>query len=161
MTQSELSYNICDSNIKLSDRIKTLDKPGRDKFKQLCNKLGYIYSEPANEKLAYDAMISYKGKNYVIEIKNRSLDCEKYDTLFLEQDKYYRVQAWKDRLNADGAYYVNWIGDTAYIFNLDDEQTTKTLEKKWMNSVTAKSRTQKIQKNVYIINKDLATVYNL
>lgn len=149
------------TNSELIQNIKTLDKPGREKFIQLCKKLGLQYGEPTNEKLAYDCYIIYKGKKYIIELKDRDPKCEHYDDYILEKDKYERVLAWKERLGAAGAYYCNWFGNRAYLFNLEDNRIIEKPSKQWMNAVTAKSRTEKISKDIYLIDKSIAAVYDL
>lgn len=146
---------------KLEQNIKTLDKPGREKFIQLCKKLNLQYGEPENEKLAYDCYIIYKGKKYIIELKDRDPKCEQYDEYILEKDKYERVIAWKERLGAAGAYYCNWFGNTAYLFNLENPTITEKPSKKWMNAVTALSTSNKIEKQIYLINKSIAAKYTL
>lgn len=146
---------------KLEQNIKTLDKPGREKFIQLCKKLNLQYGEPENKKLAYDCYIIYKGKKYIIELKDRDPKCEQYDEYILEQDKYERVMAWKERLGAAGAYYCNWFGNTAYLFNLENPTITEHPSNKWMNAVTALSTSNKIEKQIYLINKSIAAKYTL
>lgn len=147
------------TNSELNANIKALDKPGRDKFIKLCNQLHLTYGEPQNEKLAYDCYIIYKGKKYIIELKDRDPKCEQYDEYILEKDKYERVMAWKERLGASGAYYCNFFGNKAYLFNLEDERITNHPSKQFMNAITAKSRAEKIKKDIYLINKEIATTY--
>lgn len=152
-------YNM--ENSKLVENIKKLDAPGRDKFKKLCYKLGYEFGEPTNEKLAYDCFFKYKGKVYLVELKDRKPEYEKYDELILEVDKYNRVMNWKERLNAAGCYYVQWFGNTAYIFNLEEDYITQHQERKIMNRVTAASTTDKCFKDVYLVNKKNAKKFEL
>lgn len=135
------------------NKMKELDKPGRDKFKALCSKLGYIYFEPENEKLAYDCGFEYKGKKYIVELKDRSPMYECYDELILEKDKAERLIKWKHRLEANRAYYVNFFGDNIYIFNIDEKVLEKPSKTMWMNAVTAESRTNKVKKEVYLLDK--------
>lgn len=146
---------------ELINNIKIMDKPGRDKFIQLCKQLNLQYGEPENEKLAYDCFITYKGKKYIIELKDRDPKCEHYEDYILEKDKYERVMAWKERLGAAGAYYCNWFGDKAYLFNLEDKRITEHPSKQFMNAITAKSRTEKISKDIYLIDKKIAQTYDL
>jgi hypothetical protein len=147
------------TNSELNAKIKALDKPGREKFIQLCKQLNIQYVEPENDKLAYDCYIIYKGKKYIIELKDRDTKYEHYDEYILEQDKYERVMAWKERLGAAGAYYCNWFGNKAYLFNLEDPRITEHPAKQWMNAITAKSRNEKVEKEIFYINKSIATVY--
>ena len=69
--------------------------------------------------------------------------------------------AWKERLGAAGAYYCNWFGDKAYLFNLEDPRITEHPAKQWMNAITAKSRNEKVEKKIYYINKAIATTYEI
>ena len=146
---------------ELVENIKKMDKPGRDKFIKLCETLKLEYGEPENEKLAYDCYIIYKGKKYLVELKDRDPKYEQYDELILEQDKYNRVMKWKERLGAAGAYYCNWFGNTAYLWNLDKKSITAKPAKKWMNKITAASREDKIEKDIYYISKSDAVKHTL
>ena len=137
-------------------KIRELDTPGREKMKLLCSQLGWEYSEPDSLRLAFDCFVTVAGRKYVVELKNRSPKYEQYDEYILEKDKYDRVMSWKHRLQATGALYCNFFGNTAYIFNLDDPDITTRPAKSYMNDVTARSRSYKVQKDVYYINKSLA-----
>ena len=140
----------------IDSKIKELDTPGREKMKLLCSQLGWEYSEPDSLRLAFDCFVTVNNKKYVVELKNRSPKYEQYDEYILEKDKYDRVMSWKHRLQAAGALYCNFFGNTAYIFNLDNPDITTRPTKAYMNDVTARSRSYKVQKDVYYINKSLA-----
>lgn len=140
----------------IDSKIRELDTPGREKMKLLCSQLGWEYSEPDNLRLAFDCFVTIAGKRYVVELKNRSPKYEQYDEYILEKDKYDRVMSWKHRLQAAGALYCNFFGNTAYIFNLDNPDITTRPDKAYMNDVTARSRSYKVQKDIYYINKSLA-----
>ena len=146
---------------QLVENIKKLDKPGRDKFIKLCETLNLEYGEPENEKLSYDCFIIYKGKKYLVELKDRDPKYEQYDDLILEQDKYNRIMNWKNKLGAAGAYYCNWFGNNAYLWNLDKKCITAKPAKKWMNKITAASREEKVEKDIFYINKSDAVKYTL
>lgn len=137
-------------------KIRELDTPGREKMKLLCSQLGWEYSEPDSLRLAFDCFVTINNRKYVVELKNRSPKYEAYDEYILEKDKYDRVMSWKHRLQAAGALYCNFFGNTAYIFNLDNPDITTRPAKAYMNDVTAQSRSYKVQKDVYYINKSLA-----
>lgn len=142
----------------LQNNIKKLDKPGRDKTIKLCNDYGWRFEEPIREDLAYDCIIKFDSSMFaVVEIKNRDIKCEKYDTLFLQKDKYENVKKWQRRLGADLALYINWIGDTCYVFDLSKVDES-TLTEKWMNAITAESRTHKVIKQVYELKKSDAKI---
>lgn len=145
----------------LANEIKKLDKPGRDKTKRLIESLGYEFKEPTNEKLAYDCYFTYEGKLYLIEIKDRKPEYEKYDEFILEVDKYERLKKWKAKLNAAGIYYLNWFGNKCFIFNLEDDYITDNRTTQWMNARTAESRTNKIPKDVYLIQKAKAKIFSI
>ena len=140
----------------IDSKIRELDTPGREKMKLLCSQLGWEYSEPDSLRLAFDCFVTANNKKYVVELKNRSPKYEQYDEYILEKDKYDRVMSWKHRLRADGALYCNFFGNTAYIFNLDNPDITTRPAKAYMNDVTARSRSYKVQKDVYYINKSIA-----
>ena len=140
----------------IDSKIRELDTPGREKMKLLCSQLGWEYSEPDSLRLAFDCFVTISGHKYVVELKNRSPKYEQYDEYILEKDKYDRVMSWKHRLQAAGALYCNFFGNTAYIFNLDNPDITTRPAKAYMNDVTARSRSYKVQKDVYYINKSLA-----
>lgn len=144
---------------QLIENIIKLDKPGREKTIQLCEKMGWKFEEPERGDLAYDCIIYINSDIFVVgEIKNRDIKCQKYDTLFLQEDKYNNVLKWKTRLGADLAWYINWIGDECYIFDLSKvDPNTKT--QKWMNKVTAESTKNKELKNIYEINKKDAVIF--
>ena len=140
----------------IDSKIRELDTPGREKMKLLCSQLGWEYSEPDSLRLAFDCFITVNNKKYIVEIKNRDVKYEQYDEYILEKDKYDRVMSWKHRLQAAGALYCNFFGNTAYIFNLDNPDITARPAKAYMNDVTARSRSYKVQKDVYYINKSIA-----
>ena len=140
----------------IDSKIRELDTPGREKMKLLCSQLGWEYSEPDSLRLAFDCFVTVAGHKYVVEIKNRDVKYEQYDEYILEKDKYDRVMSWKHRLQAAGALYCNFFGNTAYIFNLDNPDITTRPAKAYMNDVTARSRSYKVQKDVYYINKSIA-----
>ena len=140
----------------IDSKIRELDTPGREKMKLLCSQLGWEYSEPDSLRLAFDCFVTVNNKKYVVELKNRSPKYEQYDEYILEKDKYERIMSWKHRLQAAGALYCNFFGNTAYIFNLDNPDITTRPAKSYMNDVTARSRSYKVQKDVYYINKSLA-----
>ena len=150
----------------IDSKIRELDTPGREKMKLLCSQLGWEYSEPDSLRLAFDCFVTINNRKYqpeglqagryVVELKNRSPKYEQYDEYILEKDKYERIMSWKHRLQAAGALYCNFFGNTAYIFNLDNPDITTRPAKAYMNDVTARSRSYKVQKDVYYINKSLA-----
>lgn len=141
---------------ELEKNIKTLDKPGRDKFKKFCVNLGLEYFEPENEKLAYDCGFKYKGKTYIVELKDRDPKYEQYDEFILEKDKAERLLKWKQRLEATGVFYVNFFANNIYLFKIDNKVLQMPSKLMWMNAVTADPSTQKIQKEVYLLKKTTA-----
>lgn len=144
------------------ENYKRLDKPGRDKFKRLCEECGLVYHEPENNKLAFDCWFEGMGYNWLVEIKDRGPEAVGYQELVLEKDRYERLANWVNKTGAAGAFYVNWIGDTAYIFDLRDPRTLTRPRTMYMNAVTAVSRCNKINKEVYMLDKSWASkVYKL
>lgn len=143
------------------ENYKRLDKPGRDKFKRMCEECGLVYHEPENEKLAFDCWFEGQGYNWLVEIKDRGPEAAGYQELVLEKDRYERLAACVNKTGAAGAFYVNWIGDTAYIFDLRDPRTTTRPGTMYMNAATAVSRCNKVNKEVYMLDKSWAVVYKL
>ena len=140
----------------IDSKIRELDTPGREQMKLLCSQLGWEYSEPDSLRLAFDCFVTVNNKKYVVELKNRSPKYEPDNEYIREKDKHERRMAWKHPLQAAGALYCNFFGNTAYIFNLDNPDITTRPAKSYMNDVTARSRSYKVQKDVYYINKSLA-----
>lgn len=143
------------------NKYELADKLGRDKVIDLAKREGWEFSEPRNNKLAYDCYLKVKGKLFIAEIKNRDEKYNNYPTLFLQKDKYERLQYWKTKLNAYGVLYINCIGDNIYIFNLDKPETTKQLITQWMNVITVESTKIKAPKEVYVLEKQNAKKYIL
>lgn len=138
------------------DNIIKLDNIGRKKTIKLCEQRGWKFEEPTRPDLAYDCTIKLNSDVIaVVEIKNRSLKCANYDTLFLQIDKYNNLLKWKDKLNADLALYINWIGDECYIFDIDKVEQS-SLTEKWMNNITADKSLGKVKKQVYELSKKYA-----
>jgi len=143
-------------NKEIISNIIKLDKPGRDKTMKLCNDYGWKFEEPIRNDLAYDCIIRFSSDLFaVVEIKNRDIKYDKYDTLFLQEDKYNNLLKWKERLGADQALYINWIGDKCYIFDVDKVDKNSLIEK-WMNKITADKSSGKTLKKVYELNKENA-----
>ena len=143
--------------VNYDKNFKDLDRPGREKFKAMCQYYGWEYGEPANDRLAYDCWFRDKeGRLYIVEIKDRDPKYEQYRELVLEQDRYERIVNWYQRTGAYGAFYVNFIGEKAYIFDLGEPYITQKPSVMMMNAYTAKSRKQKISKAVYMLDKDRA-----
>ena len=143
------------------ENYKRLDRPGRDKFKRMCEECGLVYHEPDNDRLAFDCWFEGQGYNWLVEIKDRGPEAAGYRELVLEKDRYERLANWVNKTSCAGAFYVNWIGDTAYIFDLRDPRTTTRPGTMLMNAATAVSRCNKISKEVYMLDKSWAVVYTL
>lgn len=140
-------------NNQIIENIIKLDKPGRDKTIKICDEYGWKFDEPDRSDLAYDCIIKFNSDIFaVVEIKNRSIKYENYDTLFLQQDKYENLLKWRKRLGADKALYFNWVGDNCYVFDID-KVDKNSLTEKLMNKITADKSSGKILKKVYELNK--------
>jgi len=86
----------------------------------------------------------------------------KHEDHFLQVDKYNRLMSWKERLNVDGVFYVRWFGRRCYWFNLDDPRTTTNPTRRYMNQYTYQSRTNKVEKDIYLLHRSwAAAVYDL
>lgn len=138
---------------QIIDNIISLDKPGRDKTIKLCEDYGWKFEEPERADLAYDCIIKFNSDlKAVVEIKNRDSKYQKYDTLFLQEDKYKNLLKWKERLDADQVLYINWIDNKCYIFDIN-KVNPNTIKERWMNNITADKSSGKILKRVYELNK--------
>ena len=140
---------------------KKFDKPGREKFKQLCTELGFEYGEPKRKDLMYDCHFTYKGKKYIVEIKDRDPKIEKYDSYIIEKEQLDCILHWKHKLEADGCYFINFFGDKAYIFNLMDPRCLQNPSSQWMSLMTAIDRKKKVKKEIYLLDKNIALTYTL
>lgn len=141
----------------MENSFKELDRPGREKFKAMCADYGWEYGEPQNDRLAYDCWFRDKeGRLYIVEIKDRDVKYEQYRELVLEQDRYERIVKWYQRTGAYGAFYVNFIGEKAYIFDLGEPWITEKPNVMMMNAYTARSRREKVSKAVFMLDKSRA-----
>lgn len=135
----------------LEDKINTLENIGRNKFKRLCENKNLKFVESTNSIEYFDGIVYFKGKKYLIEIKDRS-EKFNYDTILFEKDKYDNlIQSIKNE-QADGAYYVSFFDNVAYIFLLPTEMNLKPYKIN-ANKCTAINDDKK-EKWVYFINKN-------
>lgn len=146
---------------QIIENIINLDKPGRDKTIKLCNDYGWNFEEPKRNDLAYDCIIKFSSDLLaVVEIKNRDIKYDKYETLFLQEDKYHNLLKWKERLGADQALYINWIGNKCYIFDIE-KVDKNSLTEKFMNKITADKASGKTLKKVYELKKSDAIMLEI
>lgn len=95
-----------------------MEQQGRDKFKCLCDKLGRQWEPNPIEMDCYDGTVYYHGKTYLIEIKNRDAECSKYPTNLFECNKHDNLKKSIAETGANGGYYVTFIGDTAWTYDI-------------------------------------------
>lgn len=100
------------------DKYQIMEQQGRDKFKRLCDKLGREWHPNPNEMDYYDGTVYHNGKTYLIEIKNRDAECDKYPTIIYEVEKHNNLIQTITDTGADGGYYVTFIGDTAWTYDI-------------------------------------------
>ena len=142
----------------LNDKIDTMENKGRDKFRKLCE-IKHLQFVESTERLEYfDGIVFFKGKKYLIEIKDRSEKLN-YDTILFEKDKYDNLIKSIDKEQADGAYYVSFWDDVAYIYLIPREMNLKPYRIN-ANKCTAINDDKK-EKWVYFINKNDVKRYTI
>ena len=139
-----------------------LERNGIEQVQKMCESHGLIFKQTNTEHRAYDCFIlnPVTGKTSICEIKNR-FNADKYDTLYMEVDKLERLLKWKDYYESNKAFYINVVEKKIYIFEIDNSTINKYKPvKKWMNSETYKSTTNKIMKEVIELpKKDAKIIY--
>lgn len=142
----------------LNDKIDTLENKGRDKFRKLCENKHLQFVESTERLEYFDGIVYFKGKKYLIEIKDRS-EKFNYDTILFEKDKYDNLIKSIDKEQADGAYYVSFWDNVAYIYLIPREMNLKPYKIN-ANKCTAINDDKK-EKLVYFINKNDVKRYTI
>ena len=89
---------------------------GRAKFKALLLQKGITdYHLTEGEFDAVDCYFNYNHRCYIAEIKVRK---HLYSTLFMEKTKLKKMIEIISKGEAKDGYYVNFIGDKAYLFSI-------------------------------------------
>ena len=145
----------------MNNIIREYEDNGRNKFQRLCDSLGVEWDENEDIHSYYDGTVLWKGKTYLIEIKDRDERYEAYDTILLQNDKYENILGCMENTGADGAYYVCFYGDTAYVTDLTlPEVATISTTTMRCNRHTAFSD-WKTDKEVRMIPKEITRQYNI
>lgn len=140
------------------DGFSKCERIGREKMNILCENLNLAFKENPKQYDCYDGTIEYHGKKYIVELKDRS---EKYnlDSILLEKSKYDNIIECCTTLSADGAYYVSFFSNDAYILKLDDSIDVEPI------SIKANKHTSisdgKIDKLVYMVPKNKFKKYRI
>lgn len=142
----------------LNDKIDTMENKGRDKFRKLCESKHLQFVESTERLEYFDGIVYFKGKKYLIEIKDRS-EKFNYDTILFEKDKYDNLIKSIDKEQADGAYYVSFWDNVAYIYMIPKEMKLKPYKIN-ANKCTAINDDKK-EKWVYFINKNDVKKYTI
>ena len=142
----------------LNDKIDTMENKGRDKFRKLCDSKHLKFVESTERLEYFDGIVYFKGKKYLIEIKDRSEKLN-YDTILFEKDKYDNLIKSIDKEQADGAYYVSFWDDVAYVYLIPREMNLKPYRIN-ANKCTAINDDKK-EKWVYFINKNDVKRYTI
>jgi hypothetical protein len=139
-----------------------LDKEGRDKFHSFLNQFNYSF-EDTHPRCGVDVIFNdNKDNKYAVELKNRSISTDKFPTLYLEVGKYNTLLRWKTTGTYKDVYYISYVGNKMYIYTVSKlKELVNTIgwTTKWMNAVTAESRTNKIPKLVCELPKSEAIQY--
>lgn len=140
--------------------LKYEDK-GRDKFKRLCETLNYDYENNSNLTEHYDGTVHYHGKDYLIEIKDRNTKFKEYPTIMFEEYKNDAIRQSVTDTGANGAYYVCFYDNEAFIFNVFDDEVEATPT----TYVTCNRYTAfdggKVEKPVKLLPKGISVKYTL
>ena len=133
--------------------VEQYEKMGRAKFRKLIkdNKLMYFVDNPRLKEY-YDGVLYYGDKKFLIEIKTRAEKYNQEETLMFEADKYNHLRECATTLSADGAYYVSFFTNDAYIYNVPDNIEYEPINMK-ANKCTSFSD-EKVEKLVYMIPKN-------
>lgn len=137
-----------------------LEANGIEQVKKMCENHGLFFGQANMEHRAYDCFITNKvtRKTSICEIKNR-YNADNYDTLFMEVDKLNRLLKWKEKFLCWKAFYINVLGTTLYIFEVDEDTLKKyPTAKRWMNSKTYESTDNKTMKEVIELPKSDAKI---
>ena len=149
------------------EKVSVYEKSSRDKFKRLCDNLNLIFEDSQQMFDHYDEILYYKNKKYIVELKDRKLKYD-YPTIMFEKYKYDNLIFKMKELNADGAYYISFFGDDAYIYKLPmpdqmDEQIKNIAANKIYGIFDKQNITpeEKRVKQVFLINKSKCKKYNI
>lgn len=137
------------------------ERKGREKFSRLCEMKNLQYWDNPIITEHYDGIVYHRGKPYVVEIKDRDVKYEPFDTYLFENDKYVNLNKAIEETGAYGAFYVNFFEDRAYVFNATTTEIAdiKTVWR-WCNEHTAFGD-KKVWKEVKLIPKELSKKYTL
>lgn len=140
--------------------VKYEDK-GREKFQRLCDSLNYDYENNSNLTAHYDGTVHYHGRDYLIEIKDRNIKFKDYPTVMFEMYKNDALRNAVCETGANGAYYVCFYDNEAFIFNVYD----KDVEAITPVNVTCNRYTAfdggKVEKPVKLLPKGISVKYTI
>lgn len=145
--------------------IKEYEDSGIKTLKQVADKYckEEIIIKPTPQHYRFDAGIRYKDKKYIVEIKSRNMNHDKYKEWFLEVSKRLAMLKIVNANGYDGAYYFNYFtDDIALLWNIQDVEGY-TIKELWMNSKTASdiSTGRKQNKKVILLPTKHANKYEL
>lgn len=135
------------------------EEEGRSLLKSLLDQAGATDQQPTQDKFdPVDYYFTYKDKKVVAEVKVRNekyLNCE---THIIEDKKLKSLLQAKEDNNCDCAYYINFIGDTAFWYTTSTIQRTGKADNMLCNKTTA-TPSNKISKEIIYIPTSEAQVY--
>lgn len=141
--------------------IISYEERGREKMRRLCETLNYDYENNSDITEHFDGTLHYHGKNYLIEVKDRNIKFKDYPTIMYEQYKDDALKEAVEQLGANGAFYVCFYDNEAFIFNVyDDDVQSITPTNVPCNKYTAFDG-GKVEKSVYLLPKRLARKYTV
>lgn len=147
--------------MNIEKTILNYEDKGREKFKRLCETLNYDYENNSDMTAHYDGTVHYKGRDYLIEIKDRNVKFKEYPTIMFECYKNDAIRNAVSEQGANGAYYVCFYDNEAFIFNVYDEE----VEAITPVNVTCNRYTAfdggKVEKPVKLLPKGISHKYTL
>lgn len=102
----------------MENAYKVSERKGRNKMKKLCDQRGLQYFDNPVISAPYDGNIVYGDQTYLVEVKDRDPQYERYDTILLEKSKYDNITWCVNATGSTSAYYACFYGNHAYVIDL-------------------------------------------
>ena len=116
------------------------------------------YKKTANNYDVADFYITVKGKPWIGETKNRSVDTLKYDTFIMEYKKFKNMEERMQKEDCKNMIYVNFFGNTCMIWDYWNIVNFGIKEKKMCRKKTA-VYSEYVEKDILMLPKDRANIY--
>ena len=134
------------------DNFKIAEEKGRRKFKQDLDRHNATYEFTEDKYDNIDCFVTGNNKTFAVEIKNRDILMDTYDTYILELTKY---KALMDAYENSGytPTYVNYFQDGRMVWVLNELNITPDrISTKWCTATTAENYGHRRQKQVIMLS---------